>query len=124
MFFIAVQLSPLVVEAALLYLMLSSLFGFALIASIHAWAVAKAGITRSRAGIFALAFGVRDICWGVIYANDIWQIIAGTYLVEQGPEGGISNKERSLLIRLRDSLGISPTDAETLERELQMGAVA
>jgi hypothetical protein len=33
--------------------------------------------------------------------------------------GGISPKERALLIRLRDSLGISTADAETLERELQ-----
>ena len=35
-------------------------------------------------------------------------------------EGGISKKEHALLDRLRDSLGISPTDAETLERELQV----
>jgi uncharacterized membrane protein YebE (DUF533 family) len=33
--------------------------------------------------------------------------------------GGISQKERALLARLRDSLGISTVDAETLERELQ-----
>ena len=33
--------------------------------------------------------------------------------------GGISQKERALLNRLRDTLGISAVDAETLERELQ-----
>jgi hypothetical protein len=40
-------------------------------------------------------------------------------VAEAQQEGGISKKERALLVRLRDSLGISPTDAETLERELQ-----
>jgi hypothetical protein len=33
--------------------------------------------------------------------------------------GGISEKERALLNRLRDTLGISAIDAETLERDLQ-----
>jgi len=33
-------------------------------------------------------------------------------------EGGISEKERALLIRLRDSLGISTSDADALERDL------
>ncbi len=33
-------------------------------------------------------------------------------------EGGISEKERALLIRLRDSLGISETDADAIEGEL------
>jgi hypothetical protein len=32
---------------------------------------------------------------------------------------GISQKERALLNRLRDTLGISPADAETVERDLQ-----
>ena len=32
--------------------------------------------------------------------------------------GGVSQKERALLTRLRDSLGVAPADAETLEREL------
>ena len=34
-------------------------------------------------------------------------------------EGGISQKEGSLLIRLRDSLGISESDAEVIEEDLQ-----
>lgn len=34
-------------------------------------------------------------------------------------EGDISNKERTLLNHLRDSLGISPVDAEAFEHELQ-----
>lgn len=32
--------------------------------------------------------------------------------------GGISQRERALLDRLRDSLGISPADAAALEKDL------
>jgi hypothetical protein len=39
-------------------------------------------------------------------------------LAEAQQEGGISSKERALLVRLRDSLGISETDAEAIERDL------
>jgi hypothetical protein len=45
-------------------------------------------------------------------------------LAEAQQEGGISDKERSLLNRLRDSLEISSSDAEMLERELQAGSVS
>lgn len=242
--FFAVLLSPLQFGAVLLYLLLVLLFGFALVASIHAWRQAT-GTARPRARSFALAFGFRDVCWGFVYGMAIWQIWTGTYsvadpdaaglvyiiyalgtlfavpliaygilqthlfdidlrirwtikqstlataavtiifvlteaadrflsselgnfagllaaalvvfflaplqrfaervasaampntrntpeyavfrklqvyeaaLAETQQEGGISAKERALLNRLRDSLGISPTDAETLERELQ-----
>jgi len=34
-------------------------------------------------------------------------------------KGGISEKERALLVRLRDSLGISVSDADEIERELK-----
>lgn len=39
-------------------------------------------------------------------------------LTEARQEGGISKKERALLIHLRDSLGISESDAAAIEREL------
>jgi hypothetical protein len=58
--FFAVNLSPMEVGATVLYVMLSVLFGFALVAAVHAWYVAPAGTARSRAGMFALAFGLRD----------------------------------------------------------------
>ncbi len=64
----------------LLYVALTTLFVFAFIASIHAWRNAS-GIGRTRAGIFAIAFGVRDICWGFVYG---WATIAlwqGSYAV-------------------------------------------
>ena len=39
-------------------------------------------------------------------------------VAEAQQEGGISDRERSLLNRLRESLDISSTDAESIEREL------
>ncbi|HJO11461.1 MAG: hypothetical protein QGG67_12635 [Gammaproteobacteria bacterium] len=42
-----------------------------------------------------------------------------TAVAEALPDGNISDRERALLNSLRDSLGISTADAESLERELQ-----
>jgi len=245
--FFAALLTPLEFGATLLYLMLSVLFGYALVASIHAWYVA-AGAARVRARAFAIAFGIRDVCWAFVYGFAIWMIRMGEYaivdeqatsaayifyvsgtlfavpliaygilrahlfdidlrirwtikqstlatifvtlifLISEGAdrflsaelgnfagllaaalvvfflaplqrfaegvasvampntkntpeytafrkmqvyeeavaeahyEGGISEKERALLVRLRDSLGISESDADTIEGELQAGA--
>jgi hypothetical protein len=63
----------------LLYLMLALLFVFAFIASVHAWTVAEPGIARTRAGIFAIAFGFRDICWGIVYSFGLTMVYGGTY---------------------------------------------
>ncbi|KPK42217.1 MAG: hypothetical protein AMJ65_08010 [Phycisphaerae bacterium SG8_4] len=41
-------------------------------------------------------------------------------LAEALQGNGISDKERALLVRLRDTLGVSPDDARTMERELQI----
>ena len=228
---------------SLLYLALVTTFVYALAASVHAWRTAT-GAARSRALIFALAFGFRDLCWGYNYAFATWEMwwstnpnagyeadlgyvcyilgtlvavpliaygilrtqlfdidlrirwtikqstVAGIFvalmffiseaastflsaelgnlagllaaavlmfflsplqrfadrvasaampntkntpeyaafrkmqvyesaLAEAQHEGGISDRERALLVRLRDSLGISEADAETIERELQ-----
>jgi len=54
--------------AMILYLAMMLMFGFGLVASIHAWHTAKRGLTRERAGIFAIAFGLRDLGWGLSYA--------------------------------------------------------
>ena len=77
----AVMLSPLKVGATLLYGSLSLVFSFALVASLHAWYVAK-GANRARARSFAIAFGIRDICWGLVYAASIYMIFSGYYLGE------------------------------------------
>lgn len=87
--FFAVLNTPLKFGATLLYILLSSLFTFALIASIQAWHEAT-GAARSRARSFALAFGFRDVCWGLVYAGATWNIWYGTYSVVDadatGPE--------------------------------------
>ena len=71
---------PLKLGGTLLYVSLSGLFAFALVASIDAWRKAS-GAARSRAGVFALAFGIRDVLWGFIYAGATWALWSGTYLV-------------------------------------------
>lgn len=64
----------------LLYVGLTTLFVFACIASIQAWRTAP-GIGRARAGVFAIAFGARDICWGIAYGWATILIWQGNYAV-------------------------------------------
>lgn len=78
--FFAVSLTPLEVGATTLYLCLSLLFLFALVASVHAWITAT-GVARARARSFAIAFGLRDICWCFVYGYAIWLIYVGKYSV-------------------------------------------
>jgi len=47
--------------------------------------------------------------------------VYGAALTEALPYGNISEPERVLWNRLRDSLGISESDADAIERELQEG---
>ena len=81
--FFAVLSSPLEIGATLLYLSLSLLFGFALVASIQAWRAAETSAGRARARSFALAFGFRDVCWGLVYAGAIWLIFSGSYAITE-----------------------------------------
>jgi hypothetical protein len=83
MLFLAVQFSPLKVGALLLYVSLSILFTYALLASLHAWHIATTSIARARSATFALAFGIRDVCWGFIYTFAIWQVLTDTYLLDE-----------------------------------------
>ncbi len=76
--FLLVMLGPFEIGGTLLYLGLFLLFGFALVASIQAWRAAS-GAARARARAFALAFGFRDICWGLLYGLSVWQLWSGTY---------------------------------------------
>ena len=81
----AVEMSSPAIGATLLYGMLILLFGFALVASINAWYLAKAA-NRTRARVFALAFGVRDVCWGFVYAASIWWVWTGVYWTGAEPD--------------------------------------
>ena len=78
--FFLVFLTPLTIGATLLYVMLTLVFAYALVVSIHAWYVAT-GITRDRARAFTFAFGFRDICWGFVYGFAIYAIRLDEYAV-------------------------------------------
>jgi hypothetical protein len=64
--------------ASILYVMVTLTFLFALVASLNAWRTAKPGVARTRAGLFAAAFGVRDVCWCFAYAASFWTLVNGT----------------------------------------------
>lgn len=67
-----VVITPSRTVITLLYSTVTLLFIYALVASLHAWRTAKSGIVRERAGIFALAFGLRDLGWSLSYAIAAW----------------------------------------------------
>jgi hypothetical protein len=69
---LSVVFNPSQITITLLYSMMTLLFVYAFLASIHAWRTAKRGIARERAGIFALAFGFRDIGWSLSYGIFAW----------------------------------------------------
>ena len=75
--FFSVSLGSFEIGHTLLYATMFLLFGYALVASFHAWRVVAPGIARTRAGIFTLAFGLRDVCWGFIYAHGVFLIVSG-----------------------------------------------
>lgn len=60
------------------YATITAVFLYALVVSVHAWQTADRGLTRERAGIFALAFGIRDLLWGVSYGIAAWVVWTGT----------------------------------------------
>jgi hypothetical protein len=61
----------------LLFLALVVTFIYALVASTNAW-YTSTGIARTRALIFVLAFGFRDLCWGYCYGFASWDMWWGT----------------------------------------------
>jgi len=71
---------PLKVGGTLLYVSLTLVFLFALIASLDAWRQSS-GAARSRARVFAVAFGVRDVLWGYVYAWATWTLWLDEYQV-------------------------------------------
>ena len=75
--FVVLRLSSDDFGHTLLYAAMMLLFAYALVAAFHAWRIAAPGIARTRARIFTLAFGLRDVCWGFIYAHGIFLITSG-----------------------------------------------
>lgn len=68
------------IGGTVLYISLVALFVFALAASVIAWRSAD-GIAKSRAGTFAIAFGVRDVCWSFAYGWATLILWQGTYAI-------------------------------------------
>jgi hypothetical protein len=68
--------------AAILYVSMMLLFVYGFIAAIDAWRKAKPGIARTRAGLFAIAFGIRDVCWGFVYGASFWMIWTNSFSPE------------------------------------------
>jgi len=68
----------LAAPTGILYVALVALFLFAFVASVRVWH-ASTGAARKRARIFAVAFGFRDLCWGFIYATQVWDLWVGDY---------------------------------------------
>jgi len=86
--FVAVLFGPIEVGGVLLYLLMCLLFGYALLASMHAWYIAS-GEGRARARAFVLAFGFRDLCWGFAYGSALLAIWDGTYHVVDPDATGV-----------------------------------
>ena len=72
--FIVVITTPETIGVPILYMSMFFTFAYAMVVSVHAWLTAT-GVSRSRAGFFAAAFGFRDICWGFIYIAGTLQIL-------------------------------------------------
>ena len=68
--------------SGLIYVSMMSVFIFALVASIQAWRTAEPGLARTRAGAFAIAFGVRDICWGFTYGASFYMTATSSFSPE------------------------------------------
>jgi hypothetical protein len=79
---LAVVLTNSPIITMLLYATVSLVFIYALVASIHAWRTANNGLARERAGIFAIAFGVRDLGWCLSYAIAAWLMWTQSYPTE------------------------------------------
>jgi len=78
--FFAAFFTPLRAGATALYVLLLLLFTYVLVASITAWLGATGG-ARTRAGSFAVAFGIRDLCWTFAYGSAIVWIWTEQYQV-------------------------------------------
>jgi len=75
--YLIVNLTPDFIGLTAMFVSLVLMFGYAMVAAIHSWQVAPSRIARSRAMIFVLAFGFRDLCWGFVYAIAVLAIWRG-----------------------------------------------
>ena len=76
------------ISLSVLYLAMALLFLYSFIASLHAWYIAT-GAARTRARIFTLAFGFRDVCWNIIYVVAMYGTWLGLDIVEHDSSAAI-----------------------------------
>ncbi len=57
---------------------LAVMFAVAFATAVHAIFLGRTKLARRRAKLFALAFGVRDIVWGIVYASGVFGLLRTT----------------------------------------------
>lgn len=72
------------VGGLVLYASMMLLFVYALLAAIDAWRRAEPGLAKTRAKIFVIAFGIRDIGWGFVYGASAWMTLTENWSYDSG----------------------------------------
>jgi hypothetical protein len=74
----AVWAADLVVEFWIIAAVLAGMFAIAFALAVHAILIARTELARRRAKLFALAFGIRDVVWGIVYASGVFGLLRTT----------------------------------------------
>ncbi len=74
----AVRAADLVIEFRIIYAALAIMFTIAFALAVHAIFIARTELARRRAKLFALAFGIRDVFWGIVYASGVFGLLRTT----------------------------------------------
>ncbi len=69
-------------EFWLIALLLALMFALAFALALRAIFIARTKLARRRAILFAVAFGIRDIAWGIVYASAFLGVLRGTYAAD------------------------------------------
>ena len=72
--------ADIVIEFKLIYAALALMFTAVFALAVHAIFVARTKLARRRAILFAIAFGLRDVVWGFVYASGIFGFFRETEL--------------------------------------------
>ena len=70
--------ADLVIEFRIIYAALATMFAAAFALAVHAIFIARTELARRRAILFAIAFGIRDITWGIVYASGVFGFLRST----------------------------------------------
>jgi hypothetical protein len=57
---------------------LAGMFAIAFALAVHAIFIAQTELARRRAKLFAIAFGLRDVVWGIVYASGVFGLLRET----------------------------------------------